>query len=415
MPFRDALRRFTRVACLAVLGAGVYWSVRLAWADYLFRLDTESSVGQAVALAPESAEYHARWATLLEESGREDAATSELHEAVTADPRLAGAWIELGLRAENAGDAARAETYLARAGRADRMYATQWTLANFYFRHDQRDRFWPAAQRALRVGDVAAYDPAPLFRLCWKLTRDPAAILERAIPNVGPVQARYLEFLVRENLTRAAKPVTERVVALGGEGDLGAVYEYCERLIAAGDAGGALDAWNALCRRRLRGYRPLAPEAGVSLTNGDFANAPVEHGFDWSMPAAKGVTVERGGIPPRLWITLDGREPEACDLLQQVLAIAPARKYRLRFRYQTDGLATPSGLRWRVSDVAGRAEIATDARDLESEQEADGAMRFTVPPDVRLARLALVYRPAPGSTRIEGRVSLAVISLEFDR
>src|SRR5579859_2465634 len=163
MPFRDALRRFTRVACLAALGAGVYWSVRLAWADYVFRLDTESSVRQAVALAPGSAEYHARWATLLEESGREDAATSELHEAVRADPRLAGAWIELGLLAENTGDAALAETYLARAGRADRMYATQWTLANFYFRHDQRDRFWPAAQRALRVGDVAAYDPAPLF------------------------------------------------------------------------------------------------------------------------------------------------------------------------------------------------------------------------------------------------------------
>jgi tetratricopeptide (TPR) repeat protein len=415
MPFRDALRRFTRVACLAALGAGASWSVRLAWADYVFRLDTESSVGQAVALAPGSAEYHARWATLLEDTGREDAAGSELYEAVRADPQLAGAWIELGLRAENAGDATRAETYLARAGCADRMYATQWTLANFYFRHGQRDKFWHAAQRALRVGDVAAYDPAPLFRLCWKLTCDPATILERAIPNAGPLQARYLEFLMRENLTRAAKPVTQRVVALGGEGDLGAVYEYCDRLITAGDACGALDAWNALCWRTLRGYRALAPKAGASLTNGDFANAPVEHGFDWRMPAAEGVTVERGGLPPRLWITLDGREPEACDLLQQVLAVAPARKYRLRFRYQTDGIGAPSGLRWRVSDVAGRAAIATDSGDLESEQETDGAMRFTVPAEVRLARLALVYRRAPGSTRIEGRVSLSAVSLEFDR
>jgi len=58
---------------------------------------------------------------------------------------------------------------------------------------------------------------------------------------------------VHENLTRAAKPVTEHVVALRSEGDLGAVYEYCDRLIAAGDARGALDAWNALCWRTLRG------------------------------------------------------------------------------------------------------------------------------------------------------------------
>jgi hypothetical protein len=65
--------------------------------------------------------------------------------------------------------------------------------------------------------------------------------------------------------------------------------------------------------------------------------------------------------------------------------------------------------------VAGRAEIATDAGDLESEQEADGAVRFTVPADVPLARLALVYRRAPGSKRIEGRVSLAAVSLGFDR
>ena len=124
--------------------------------------------------------------------------------------------------------------------------------------------------------------------------------------------------------------------------------------------------------------------------------------------------MERGGLPPRLWITLDGREPEACDLLQQVLAVAPARKYRLRFRYQTDGIGVPSGLRWRVSDVAGRAEIAADSGDLESVQESDGALRFTVTAEVRLARLALVYRRAPGSKRIEGRISLAAVSLEFD-
>ena len=409
-------RRLTaRVLCLAALAVGVYWSARLAWADYLFRLDTESSVERAVALAQASAEYHARWAALLENAGREEAARSELRQAVAANPRLAGAWIELGLRAENAGDAAQAEAYLARAAKADRMYATQWTLANFYFRRNQREQFWRAARKALRVGEVAAYDPAPLFRLCWKLSRDPATILERAIPDVGPVEARYLEFLVRENLTQAAEPVTERVVAFGGEEDLGAVFEYCDQRIAAGDAGGAIHAWNALCWRKLRGYGRLAPEAGVSLTNGDFASAPVEHGFDWRMPAAEGVTVERGGLPPRLWATLDGHQPESCDLIQQVLAVEPARKYRLRFRYQTDGVAAGSGLRWRVSDVAGRQEIATDAADLASEQEADAGIRFTVPAEVRLARLALSYRRAPGATRIEGRVALAAVSLEFDR
>jgi hypothetical protein len=288
-------------------------------------------------------------------------------------------------------------------------------LANFYFRHNQSDKFWPVARRALRVGDAAAYDPAPLFGLCWKLSRDPDTILNRAIPDVGAVQARYLEFLVRENLAPAAEPVTERVVAMSGDRDLSAVYLYCDRLIAEGDAERAIHAWNALCWRTLRGYRPLAPDAGVSLTNGDFSAKPVEHGFDWRMTATEGVTAERAGLPPRLWITLDGHEPEVCDLAEQALAVSPGRKYRLRFRYQTDGLAAASGVRWRLMDIAGHTEIESDAVDLSSKQEAAATVRFQIPAEVGLVRLVLAYRRTPGTVRIEGRVAVADLALEFDR
>jgi hypothetical protein len=106
------------------------------------------------------------------------------------------------------------------------------------------------ARQALSIGDVAAYDPAPLFRLCWKLSRNPATVLERAIPDVGAVQSRYLAFLVRENLAQIAAPVMQRVVALGGERDLDAVLDYCDRLIAAGDAEHAIPSGGAHhCRR----------------------------------------------------------------------------------------------------------------------------------------------------------------------
>ncbi len=411
---RTFLRYLAALMLLAGLALGGYWSVRLAWADALFRRDTETSVREAVRLAPANAEYHARLAAILDGSGAAGA-ESELRKAVRASPRLANAWVELGLRAENAGDVAASESCLASAVRNDRRYSTLWTLANFYFRHNQSEKFWPVARRALRVGDVAAYDPAPLFRLSWKLSRDPDTILNRAIPDVGAVQARYLEFLVRENLAPAAEAVTERVVAMSGEGDLSAVYEYCDRLIAQGDAGRAIHAWNALCWRTLRAYKPLAPDAGVSLTNGNFSEAPVEHGFDWRMPATEGVTMERAGLPPQLWIALDGHEPEICDLASQVLAVAPGHKYRLRFRYHTDGLAARSGVRWRLMDVASHAEIDSDAVDLASEQDASAVVRFRVPADARLVRLVLAYRRTPGTVRIEGRAAVSDLSLEFDR
>ena len=415
MPFRSALRGLAGLAGVAALAAGCYTTARLAWADYLFRCDTLESVARAAQLAPASAEYHLRLATLLDANGRDGAAIeSELHRAVDANSRLAAAWIELGLRAEAAGQAQQAETGLVRAARADHMYWTLWTLANFYFRHNESEKFWPVARRALRIGEVTAYDPAPLFRLCWKVSTDPATILERAIPDVGPVEARYLEFLVRENLSPAAEPVTERLVAFGSEQDLHPVFVYCDRLIAAGEADRAIHAWNALCWRGLQGYRPLDPDAAPSLTNGDFSAPPVQHGFDWRIPSVGGVSVERGGLPPRMWITFNGHEPETCDVLEQYLALAPSRKYRLLFRYQTDDIAAGSGLRWRIFTPA-TGEIASDAADLASEQETEGSVRFTAPAAGVLARLALSYRRTPGTTRIEGRIAIQSVALEADR
>jgi hypothetical protein len=239
-------------------------------------------------------------------------------------------------------------------------------------------------------------------------------VVERAIPDAGPVEARYLEFLVRENLARVAEPVAERLVALGSEQDLDAVFLYCDQLIAAGDSDGGIHVWNALCWRRLQNYRPIEPGISAALTNGNFSSPPLQHGFDWRIPEVAGVAVERGGLPPSLWITLNGHEPENCDLLEQFVALAPARKYRLRFRYQADDIAAGSGLRWRISTSRGE-EIASDGADLASEQQAEGTVRFTVPPGVPLARLALSYRRTPGATRIEGGVALESVSLEFDR
>jgi hypothetical protein len=82
--------------------------------------------------------------------------------------------------------------------------------------------------------------------------------------------------------------------------------------------------------RILRGYRPLAPDAGVSLANGDFSAAS-EDGVDWRMPETEGVIVERASLSLGLWIALDRHKLETCDLAAQALAVAPSRKTGLGF------------------------------------------------------------------------------------
>jgi len=276
-----------------------------------------------------------------------------------------------------------------------------------------RKKFWPAARRALRIGDVEAHNPAPLFDLCWNMSQDPAAILERAIPDLGAVQARYLEFLVERGRVRVAEPVTVRVIAYSSDQDLAAVFRYCDRLIEAGDVDRAIHAWNALCWRTLHQYRPLNPGAGVSLTNGNFASAPLEHGFDWRVGSIEGVTTEFGGTHGRVWVSFNGRQPENCEPLAQFVPLAPSRKYRLRFRYQTDRIPAGSGLRWRIWDAVAKNEIASDTSDLTSEEESERVIRFTTA-ETHLARLALDYDRAPGSSRIEGHVSLGQVTLSLE-
>jgi hypothetical protein len=138
MPISVALRRLARLACLTAVAAGCYWSVRLAWADHLFRRDTESTVALAVKLAPGNAEYHARLASLRQETGRGEAAIEpELRAAVQANPRMSSAWIELGLRAETAGEMAQAERDLVRAvqgGLFDEGYFMYWEDMDWCYR-----------------------------------------------------------------------------------------------------------------------------------------------------------------------------------------------------------------------------------------------------------------------------------------
>jgi hypothetical protein len=50
--------------------------------------------------------------------------------------------------------------------------------------------------------------------------------------------------------------------------------------------------------------------------------------------------------------------------------------------------------------------ILAESENLASEDGAPAALDFTTPPGCRLVRIALQYRRAPGTTRIEGSVVL---------
>ena len=91
-----------------------------------------------------------------------------LERAVALNPSDAGSWIELGLRWEADGNAGRAEQYLLRAAEVDRQYLPRWSLANFYFRRKDTEKFWAWARAS---AEMVYGDARPLFRCAARWPR----------------------------------------------------------------------------------------------------------------------------------------------------------------------------------------------------------------------------------------------------
>jgi tetratricopeptide (TPR) repeat protein len=400
-------------AGVAALGAGGYWALRLGYANWLAGKGEAGAVARAVELAPSNASFRARLAAVKEPSGEDPgAAIPALEAAVALKPGYASAWIELGLRREARGEVEKAEKCLREAARVDRTFEPRWALANFYFRRAEAEKFWEWARRA---GEMVYGDARPLFRLCWEMTPDARLILDRVVPNRAATLGQYLGFLVSENHLAGAEAVAERLTETGDREQAGVLLDYCSRQVDTGQVESAVRAWNRMAERGLIESERLAPEDGASLTNGGFRRNPVGRGFDWRMPGVAGVTVTRGEQERAVRVAFSGEQPEQCECLWQWAPVLPGRRYRLRFEYQTEEVGAPSGLQWRVMEGGSLSELAPGTPDLAAGGWTRGEMAFQTRAGTRLVRLALGYRRASGTPRIQGALWVRGLRLDLER
>lgn len=408
-PVRTALA----VAWAAAMVAGGYWALRLGQADWLARKGEAAEVARAAELAPANAGYRARLAGLKGPPGEEAAgAIPELERAVALKPGFAWAWIELGIRKEAQGETGKAEQCLLEAARADRMFEPRWALANFYFRRGEAEKFWEWARRA---GEMVYGDARPLFRLCWEMTPDAGLILERVVPPRAVTLRQYLGFLISENHLEGAETVAERLARRGDPSEAGVLLDYCNRLLDMGWVEPAVRTWNRMTSGGVIAGERLAPEEGASLTNGGFRRRPLGRGFDWHLPAIAGVSVTWEGREGAVRVGFSGEQPEQSELLWQWAPVVAAGRYRLRFEYRTEGIAAPSGLAWRVSEARTRTELAPDTPGLAAGDWKPAEVRFEAPAATHLVRLALCYRRAAGTTRIQGAFWARGLQLDLER
>ena len=400
------LGRLGGLAITTVALVGAYWSMRLAWSDWVYRDDTPQAIRRAIRLAPGNPDYYRELAAL-------DAAGSvaALEEAARVDPLNSGIRIELGLAAESAHDFHKAEASLLDAVRLDKTFPPRWTLSEFYFRRRDTERFWPAVKAAL----ATSYgDAAPLFHNCWTLSSDGREIMDRAIPDRLDILNQYLDYLIGAKLLADGAPIAGKLLARADQASTGALMRYCDRLLEAGRGPEALAVWNTVAERKLIPYAPLSPEFGRSLTNPAFGTPSIGVGFDWRIPPAAGIDVNRLPEPEGIDIGFSGKQAERCDILSQYVLLAPGREYVLSVRYRVVGIDTESGLTCRLLEGDNEADLLENSGRMPGgAAESVRSFRFTAPSRVSLARLVFGYRRAIGTTRIDGSVQLRGFALSF--
>lgn len=380
--FVSVFRRLAGGVLAAALGVPCYWSVRLAWADWLDRQGLPETVRRASALAPEDARLRAR---LSDWSG-----------AVARNPYDSASWIRLGLEAEAGGDQVSAERYLLRAAQADHLFAPRWTLANYYFRRESWEPFWQWARAAAAISPEP---PVALYRICWEANPDLGLIFDRVVSGQRRLLEGFLYWMAPRAGLDGLRAVTGRAVDLAGPEQSDALVVCSNRILALGAPMDALPLWNRMIDRRLLPFQRLEPGAGVSLTNGDFRLPLNGETFNWaSSPIGRW---GGGGIR----FEFDGNQPERCDLLAQNVPVAGGRRYRLRCRYQASGIARGAGPVWMAGDLATSEPLAADSTET--------SLEFAVGPVSRVLRLLLVYQRVPGTTRIIGVLKLESVRLEL--
>lgn len=382
-------KSITLIAAVFLIFA-TYTSIRISYAEFLFRQNTLDSVQRAVRVDHINARYFAWLAALLENNGQDP--TAALESAIRLNPLDSRLWIRRALNAETAGSPAEAEGLLLHAASIDRLMEPRWALMNFYFRTGNPQRFWPWAKQTFAI---SYGDRTPLFDLCWRVQPDPAFIAQ-VLPSSYSIEFQFLKFLLDKGSLVEAAALAERIVPSAGAADA-RTYALCaDRLLRSGDSSRAVHLWNLLCDRHLLPFR-----AGETLTNPAFEQDPTGLAFDWRRPQVPGVVILR--FPPALRFTFTGQQPEACVLLSQTVPIEPARTYRFVFQYRTSGLAANSGLRLRVLDQT-TPDLVSDTWTLQS-------ITFTAAAPI--GEIVVEYKRPPGLPRIEG--SLEIRNLALDR
>jgi hypothetical protein len=348
------------VVILALVTPAIYRGYRIFRADRIVRAEqTFESYSRALQYDPANATFWWYRGRLRHYSvGVVDIpqAISDYQKALSLNPRLSQAWVDLADCYERTGRYADAEAALDKA-LATHTYSpiVRWQAGNFFLRRGNLPRMYDCFKMA------SEYDPEKLgiaVDIAWKVDADHAGILQKLIPDRLSANLSYFDFLVSRDELDLARAAWERVlkneVPPEAEFKVSSSFGYIDHLLAKSRVEDAERVWDEALQKAGTGLRDTRivkeePGAGASgppnlVWNGSFENESLRGGFDWRYPDTAEVQFQvdlsncMEGLKC-LKVTF-GDTNINLSHLSQIIPIPSPGNYVLDFYLRTEGLTT---------------------------------------------------------------------------
>ncbi|HUJ88569.1 MAG TPA: tetratricopeptide repeat protein [Syntrophorhabdales bacterium] len=350
---------FTVIMLIGVSPA-IYRSYRIFRADRIARAEqTYANYSSALQYDPADATlwwYRGRLRHYSVEAVDISKAISDYQMALSLNPRLSQAWVDLADCYERTGRYTDAETSLDHA-LSTHTYSplTRWQVGNYFLRRGNLPRMYECFKIA------CDYDPEKLgiaFDIAWKVDTDHPGIMQKLVPDKLSANLRYFDFLVSHDeldLARAAwGRVLKSAILPESEFNVSSSFGYIDRLLSVRRVEEAERVWDEVLQMAgsgLRDTRIVKQESGVDASghanlvwNGSFENEILQGGFDWRFPGMQDAKFEVAldncmeGLKC-LKVTFEGTNISFSHL-SQIVPIPSPGNYVLEFYFRTEGLTT---------------------------------------------------------------------------
>jgi tetratricopeptide (TPR) repeat protein len=283
-------------------------------------------------------------------------AAADYNKALSLNPYLGQAWVDLSDCYDRAGRFEEAEAALEKAVLVHRFSPLiRWQAGNFYLRRSNLPKMYECFRLACQY-DIGKLGIA--METAWKIDLNRADILNKLVPDNLPSNMMYLAFLVSKDQLDLAQPAWNRCLANPIRGNYefqpSSVFGYLDRLLSLNRVSEALQVWDNSLRKaqlglvdfRQQNNAPNSEQSnsGNMVWNGSFENEILQGGFDWRYPVTPEVSFQidsgdRMDNLKSLHATFGDANISSIFLSQIVPLTGPGR-YQLNFYLKTKDLTT---------------------------------------------------------------------------